>query len=193
MRDKYVLPLLLAALTASAASVTWDPNTEPDIAGYFVYKGSASRTYTNVTTIPSGPNVQITNTVDVVGIQYIAVTAFNTSGLESDFSNELVITNRPGAPKSLRDVITGQTVWLIKTNNTIPVSWTPTAVVSTVPGSTVSGTISGNGWSLNKASKANTAGNAFIVGKPFTEQSLISLTTVKVVVPVGTVESQLLP
>ena len=39
--------LLLCAAAGDAAQVTvgWDPNTEPDIAGYKVYYGTVSRNY----------------------------------------------------------------------------------------------------------------------------------------------------
>lgn len=66
----------------------WDPNREPDIAGYRVYYGTAPGAY--------GPPIdvgnQTTHRLDglVSGARYyIAVTAYDTSGLESTFSNEV--------------------------------------------------------------------------------------------------------
>ena len=67
-------------------TLAWDPNTEGDIAGYNVYYGRASGRYARVETV-TAPHVTIT----VRGSQtvYFAVTAFNTSGVESDLSQEV--------------------------------------------------------------------------------------------------------
>jgi uncharacterized repeat protein (TIGR02543 family) len=68
--------------------IAWDPNTEPDLAGYKVYWGKTSRTYEesidvgNVTTyVLSGLTKGET--------YFIAVTAYDTENKESDFSNEV--------------------------------------------------------------------------------------------------------
>ena len=48
-RDSILLALLiLVAATVHAASVTvtWDPNTEPDVTGYVVFYGTQSGVYT---------------------------------------------------------------------------------------------------------------------------------------------------
>lgn len=73
-------------LQAATVTLSWDANTEPDIAGYRLYCGLSSRSYTQC--------IETTNTTGVVsnvtGQTYFAVTAYNASGLESDFSNEVV-------------------------------------------------------------------------------------------------------
>jgi hypothetical protein len=74
--------------TVAQVALTWDPNTEPDLAGYKLYVGTASGVYT--TTIDVGNMTTHT----VAGLQpgatyYFVVTAYNTSGLESGFSNEV--------------------------------------------------------------------------------------------------------
>ncbi len=84
-------------------TLAWDANTETDLAGYKVYFGTASRTYGAPTTIGT------TNTITLYGFAtgtyYFAVTAFNTSGLESGFSNEVTATilspAQPPAPASI--------------------------------------------------------------------------------------------
>jgi hypothetical protein len=76
-----------ALLRASDVTLAWDANTETDLKGYKVYYGSASGSYSetidvgNVTTY-TVPNLE-------VGIYFFAVTAYNASGLESGFSNEV--------------------------------------------------------------------------------------------------------
>lgn len=68
--------------------LAWDLGPEADLAGYRVHYGAESRSYT--TTIDVG----YTTTTELTGltageIYYCAVTAYNTSDLESDYSNEI--------------------------------------------------------------------------------------------------------
>ena len=75
--------------TSQAESVTlaWDPNSEPDLAGYKFYYGGQTRSYTNVVDVSK----VTTNTVTGLAqgeTYFFAVTAYNTSGLESDVSKE---------------------------------------------------------------------------------------------------------
>lgn len=103
--------LLISAATAQAKPVTfqWDANTEPDLVGYKLYcKAAPAPTYnttppfilvgaTNVTTLTADLDI----TIDA---QNCAVTAYNDSGLESGYSNVVVIYPfvPPAAPKGLR-------------------------------------------------------------------------------------------
>jgi hypothetical protein len=69
-------------------TLAWDPNTETDLAGYKVYVGTASRTYT--TTLDVGNVTTCTVNGLVPGqVYYFAVTAYDTSRNESTFSNEV--------------------------------------------------------------------------------------------------------
>ncbi|MCX7635466.1 MAG: hypothetical protein N2Z74_06945, partial [Syntrophales bacterium] len=67
--------------------LTWDPNTEPDLAGYKIYYGNASRVYTH--SINVGKVTSYTLNLDPRNRYYIAVTAYDTENLESGFSNEV--------------------------------------------------------------------------------------------------------
>ncbi|MBL9135107.1 MAG: tandem-95 repeat protein [Verrucomicrobiales bacterium] len=76
---------------AQGVRLAWDPNPEPDIAGYKVYRGSASRAYTSVDEVgnvtsfdPAGLSTGVT--------YYFAVTAVNLQGMESPFSDEVSVT-----------------------------------------------------------------------------------------------------
>lgn len=72
-------------------TLTWDPNTEPDLAGYILYWGFSSSDY--VFSVDVGNQTSYTVTDLAPGATYyFAVTAYNTSGLESDYSNEVVYT-----------------------------------------------------------------------------------------------------
>jgi hypothetical protein len=83
-----LLLLCVAAGDAAQVTVGWDPNTEPDIAGYKVYYGTVSRNYSlyidaaNLTS-SAIPNLQPGQTY------YIAVSAYTTARVESDYSNEV--------------------------------------------------------------------------------------------------------
>src|SRR5437899_10243933 len=90
-------PCLLAPATSSAAQVTlaWDPNTEPDLAGYKLYYGTSSGTYQF--SVDVGNLTNYTRSGLLEGrIYYFAATAYNSSLDESGFSNE--------ASKAIADV-----------------------------------------------------------------------------------------
>ena len=74
-----------------AATVTWNPNTEPDLAGYKVYAGTQSRVYTQTYDVPIARNttLQVIGGLDSALIWYFAVTAYDTSSNESVFSAEV--------------------------------------------------------------------------------------------------------
>lgn len=94
--------LLLALCCKGDQSVTlqWDPSTDPEVTGAIVYYGNAIRNY------PYHTNFANVTRATVTGLQagltyFFAVTATNTAGLESDYSNEVStsiptdLTNRP--------------------------------------------------------------------------------------------------
>jgi len=94
-------------------SFAWQPNTEPDLAGYRIYISGTSGQYTYgaanaYTTVGlsadpgSGPH-----TITMAGTYFFVVTAYDTEGFESDPSNEvtaiiLPTANNPSAPKELK-------------------------------------------------------------------------------------------
>lgn len=170
---KLLAPLLAFSLSAANVSLTWDPNPETDLAGYRIYWGGASRGYTN--TIESTGN---TNTVSGLteGVGYFfAVTAYDTNGLESDYSNEVYLfakdteTNAPPTvPLSLSNLVSAVTIDY-STNATGHI--TPTARLSVSPGSTVKAVMATASWQVTRTVK-ETNGVALIAGKatkpPFT-------------------------
>jgi sulfur relay (sulfurtransferase) complex TusBCD TusD component (DsrE family) len=88
--------LIVAALIPSAqaqnsVTLAWDPDPGSDIAGYRLYEGGASRTYTNVMDVGIATNGTFSGLAS--GATYFfAVTAYNTNGLESDYSTEVSCT-----------------------------------------------------------------------------------------------------
>ena len=85
-------------------TLTWDSVTDPSLAGYRIYYGSISRTvsgsYEHSKDIGRGNQVSNTSTsFTLTGLikkqtYYIAVTAYDNNGSESDFSNEVSGTAR---------------------------------------------------------------------------------------------------
>ncbi len=64
--------------------MAWDPSTDPSVVGYRLYQGGESLIYTNVVDV--GTTTLATITALVPGsTYYFAVTAYDSSGLESTF------------------------------------------------------------------------------------------------------------
>jgi hypothetical protein len=75
---------------ASYLTLAWDSNAEPDLAGYSIYYGTASREYVDSIDVGNITTYRLDHLLD--GLTYfIAVTAYDTSGNESDFSHEVSV------------------------------------------------------------------------------------------------------
>jgi hypothetical protein len=80
-----------ATPTTATVTLSWNPNTEPDLSYYRVYYGTSSRSYSNST------GVGITTSTTISGltsgtIYYFALKAVDTSGNESPYSPEVAIS-----------------------------------------------------------------------------------------------------
>src|SRR2546427_12261921 len=80
----------LAPALSSAAQVTlaWDPNTEPDLAGYKLYYGTSSGSYQFSVDVGNLTSYTLSGLLEG-RIYYFAATAYNLSLGESGFSNEV--------------------------------------------------------------------------------------------------------
>ena len=72
---------------SQSVSLAWDANSEQDLAGYRVYYGTGSGNYTQ-TLEAAAPSSTVTGLTEGV-VYYFAVTAYNTEGAESGYSNEV--------------------------------------------------------------------------------------------------------
>lgn len=89
-----------STFAASSVTVAWSPNANPEIAGYRVYYGGASRVYTNQ--VDAGrANSAVINGLTAGATYYLAATAYDVAGLESDYSAEAVFTNRAVLPPTI--------------------------------------------------------------------------------------------
>jgi chitodextrinase len=81
---------------AQTVQLAWDPNSEQDLAGYNVYYAPYSSQLVAGTTINVGKVVTATvPNLDPYTAYQFAVTAYNTSGLESEFSNVVTVDAQP--------------------------------------------------------------------------------------------------
>lgn len=76
-----------ASLSWTAPTTHTDGTPLTDLAGYKVHIGSASRQYDQKLDVGKATNYTVSNLTDG-GTYYFAVTAYNTSGVESTYSNE---------------------------------------------------------------------------------------------------------
>jgi fibronectin type 3 domain-containing protein len=83
--------LQLNAPTTSSATLTWNANTESDLAGYKVYRRATSTgSYgAPIATIPAGTVSYQATGLAAGTTYYFVVTAYDSTGNESPFSNEV--------------------------------------------------------------------------------------------------------
>jgi hypothetical protein len=78
---------------AGQVTLGWNPNTEPDLAGYKIYYGNFSENYTQSKDVKDKTATSCIIPDLIEGqIYYFAATAYNTSGLESNYSTEVFCT-----------------------------------------------------------------------------------------------------
>jgi len=100
--------MLLAGNVWAARDVQfgWNANTETDLAGYRLYQSNVVGSYTKGMTSPNfkaailAPSVEYTLLAVPDGTWYWVLTAYDTAGNESGFSNEVTLTIDTTAPSA---------------------------------------------------------------------------------------------
>ncbi len=91
--------MLFFSLTSSALGAevqfSWTPNSEPTLAGYKIYYGTASGDYTTVIDVGNPAAVDNEIIYSVTGLStgityYFTATAYDTDGFESDYADEII-------------------------------------------------------------------------------------------------------
>ena len=112
---------LLIAMPAFAGDATllWDPNTEADLAGYKIYYriDQGGEPYDGTGIIEGDSPIDVGNVTEfkLTGLDlknnnyFFVATAYNTSGFESGFSNE-VTTTPPGIPQGIKVKVTVEVI-----------------------------------------------------------------------------------
>ena len=109
-----ILAILAIAGIAQAATinVSWNPNTEPDLAGYRLYVGEASGQYGEPVDVGNVTGHVMEITPEYGATYYFALTAYDTSGNESGYSDEATCFVpdgvKPEKPTGLRAI-----TWII--------------------------------------------------------------------------------
>lgn len=91
--------VIVSAGAAWAATLTWSANTEPDLAGYRIYRCSSlpcTRTSANATVLATLGNVTRLDIGTPSVVQHYVITAFDSANNESSESN--LATYTPPAP-----------------------------------------------------------------------------------------------
>ncbi|HYG33960.1 MAG TPA: fibronectin type III domain-containing protein [Clostridia bacterium] len=117
--------------TSSPTEVTlaWNASSSSSVTGYRVYYGGASQVYTNMIDVGSALTATISNLTP--GITYFfAVTAYDATGVESTFSNEISYTVPavPIAQARIQMEVTGSKQ--VTLTGTAPAGTTYTVLVS---------------------------------------------------------------
>ena len=82
--------LTVSAPTTSSATLTWDPNTDSDLAGYKIYQATASGAYgAALGTVPAGTVTYQATGLSANTTYFFVITAYDHAGNESSFSNEV--------------------------------------------------------------------------------------------------------
>lgn len=90
----YMVVFAVAALLVSpsfGAVLQWNSTGEPQVAGYKAYIGMESRNYVRILDTMQQTHVTLTG-LDAGTTYYFAATAYDATGLESDFSDEVRYT-----------------------------------------------------------------------------------------------------
>lgn len=112
-----ILAILAIAGIAQAATVqvTWNPNTEPDLSGYKLYHGTASGQYGEPIDVGNVTGHVMEITPEYGATYYFALTAYDTSGNESGYSDEATCFVpdgvKPEKPTGLRAIIQAIVSW----------------------------------------------------------------------------------
>ncbi|MBK7552335.1 MAG: fibronectin type III domain-containing protein [Syntrophaceae bacterium] len=94
-----LFPLFAETSGAATVTLTWDPNSEPTVAGYRLYVGTSSRHYTSSVDVANSTRATISSLIEGV-TYYMAVTAYDVSGNQSGYSDEIVYTAPGGSSPS---------------------------------------------------------------------------------------------
>ena len=101
--------------TLGTLEISWDANKESDLARYKVYAGNATGQYGEPVTIEDFATTCLIPDIDKTIGWYIAVTAVDTSGNESGFSDEVYIDDIPPAKvKGVRAIFLKIISWFRK-------------------------------------------------------------------------------
>jgi hypothetical protein len=83
-----ILFLCISNVYSAQATLSWNPNSESDLAGYKIYYGNASRTYHTNVDVGNVTSYTVSS-LEEGKMYFFAATAYDTSNNESGYSNEV--------------------------------------------------------------------------------------------------------
>jgi fibronectin type 3 domain-containing protein len=87
----FIFQMLSASAFSAQVTLAWDPNTDSDTAGYKLYYGEASGSYSQVIDVGDTTSYTVTNLTNG-NTYYFTSTAYDATGNESEHSNEVIKT-----------------------------------------------------------------------------------------------------
>jgi hypothetical protein len=105
------LAMAIPSMAGAANNVTlaWDPSTDPNVSGYHLYYGPASRNYTNMIDFGTANTGTVSN-LAAATTYYFAATTYDSVGLESAYSVEVSYTVSPPNQPPKLDPINNLTI-----------------------------------------------------------------------------------
>ena len=100
-----IFSLFLQVTFAGDVTLAWDPNNQPDLAGYRLSYGPASLQYDTVLDVGKATTYTIPDLA--AGIYYFTVQAYGTGGEESGFSNEvstIISDSKDTPPQAIQNI-----------------------------------------------------------------------------------------
>jgi hypothetical protein len=91
--------LALSGYGQQSVTLAWDPSPDTNVIGYRVYYGAANYTFTNAVDVGDATTGTMTGLVAGV-TYYFAVCAYDATGAESDYSNQIIYQVPASVPPS---------------------------------------------------------------------------------------------
>lgn len=155
VRPDALTPFLRAGVPASpSVKLAWDASPDASVVGYRIYWGGKSGMYTNSASVGNVTTATMAG-LETNATYYFAAVAYDDTGTESLFSNEVTATAASGAPpvETYYALSRAETVYywlwpgppatLQRSTNLVPVSVTVTNVLGDVTNRTI---LVGTNW-----------------------------------------------
>ena len=142
---------LLPSLLQADITLSWDPTSDPSVVGYRLYSGTSTGVYTQTTEAGAATSLLVSN-LSPGKTYYFAVTGYNSSAVESSFSNQVSYTAPSSSPSPTPTATPTATASPSPTITPSPTPKpSPGQMLNPVPGSTLgSSTVTFN-WSAGTA------------------------------------------
>ena len=167
-------------------TLAWDPDSAPDLVGYKIYYGTTSRNYQGNIDV-GNVNTYTLNDLTIGATYYAVATAYTASGLESNYSNEVMFTvssctyaispssaNFPafGGTGSVNITTPSYCNWT--TSSSIP--WITVTSGSGLGSGTMSYTVDSNTGTTSRTASLSIAGNTYTVIQAGQGQTVYTIT-----------------